>query len=52
MKEEYTKLHHVTDELHTKLQIFTDELPRVTRELPNKYRGINISIHRLAVPLM
>jgi hypothetical protein len=25
----------------------TDELPTITRELPNKYTGIIISIHRL-----
>jgi hypothetical protein len=31
------KLHHVTNELHTKLQTFTDELPTIIRELPNNY---------------
>jgi hypothetical protein len=30
-----------------KLPTFTDELPTITRELPNKYTGIIISIHRL-----
>jgi hypothetical protein len=41
------KLHHVTGELHTKLQTFTHELRAIRRELPNKYTGSIISIHRL-----
>jgi hypothetical protein len=37
----------VTDELHTKVPIFTDKLPIITQELPKNNTGIIISIHRL-----
>jgi hypothetical protein len=30
-----------------KLPTFTNKLPMITGELPNKYTGIIISIHRL-----